>query len=65
MKKDVAFISFLDYSLGMDKYKGFEFGMEFGFITFHNPDMEDGSGEWSGTARTLKDAYALIDELVD
>jgi hypothetical protein len=45
----------------MENYKGFEFGYEQGFITFHHPDMEEGNGDWSGTARTIKDAYEIID----
>lgn len=51
------------YSLGMENYKGFEFDYQQGFITFCNPDMEDGSGDWSGSASTLEDAYEMIDEM--
>jgi hypothetical protein len=47
----------------MENYKGFEFDYQQGFITFYHPDMEDGSGDWSGTARTLEDAYEIIDEM--
>jgi hypothetical protein len=48
----------------MENYKGFVFSTEYGFITFYHPDMEDGSGAWSGTASTLEDAHEMIDELV-
>jgi hypothetical protein len=51
------------YSLGMENYKGFEFDYQQGFITFYHPDMEEGNGDWSGSAATLEDAYEIIDEM--
>jgi len=54
----------LNYSLGMENYKGFELDYEQGLITFHHPDMEEGNGDWSGTARTIKDAHEIIDVMI-
>jgi hypothetical protein len=46
-------------------YKGFKFNLDQGFIVFHHPDMEDGSGDWSGGARTIEDAYEIIDSIIE
>jgi hypothetical protein len=48
----------------MENYKGFELDYEQGLITFHHPDMEEGNGDWSGTARTIKDAHEIIDVMI-
>lgn len=44
-------------------YKGFSFDYEQGFVTFYHPDLEEGNGDWSGSASTLEDAYEMIDEM--
>ena len=44
-------------------YKGFSFGYEQGFVTFYHPDLEEGNGDWSGSASTLEDACDMIDEM--
>jgi hypothetical protein len=48
----------------MENYQGFKFDFDQGFFTFFHPDMEEGNGDWSGTARTLEDAYEIIDEMI-
>ena len=63
MQKVLAENPLQAYSLGMENYKGFRFEYEAGLVTFYRPDMEDGAGEWSGFASTLKDAFAMIDEM--
>jgi len=45
-------------------YKGFTFDYEFGLVTFCNQDLEDGSGDWSGSASCLKEAIEMIDEMI-
>jgi hypothetical protein len=45
-------------------YKGFKFDYAFGFVTFCNEDMEDGSGDWSGSASCMQEAMDMVDELI-
>ena len=42
-------------------YKGFKFDYKQGFVTFYHPDLEEGNGDWSGSALTLEDACDMID----
>jgi hypothetical protein len=46
-------------------YRGFVFDYDSNTITFCHRDLEDGSGDWSGIASTLKDAYEQIDEMLE
>ena len=47
----------------LEDYKGFKLDRKHNFITFYHPDMEEGSGEWSGSALCPEDAYEMIDEM--
>jgi hypothetical protein len=47
----------------MENYKGFKFDYDQGFITFYHPDMEEGNGDWSGSASCMEDAMEIIDEM--
>jgi hypothetical protein len=48
----------------MEDYNGFKLDYERGFITFYHPDKEDGSGDWSGFASTVEEAYEVIDQML-
>jgi hypothetical protein len=55
-KKYLAAKVFLSYSLGMElttTYKGFKFDYQQGHVVFHHPDVEEGNGDWSGSASNL------------
>lgn len=52
------------------EYKGFELEYKFYYariarVTFHHPDLEDGSGKWSGSASCMADALMMIDEMLE
>ena len=60
-----------NYTFAMSKlsnvssvYKGFKFDYAFGFVLFCNVDMEDGSGDWSGSASCMQEAMDMVDELI-
>jgi hypothetical protein len=42
-------------------YKGFKFDYQQGHVVFHHPDLEEGNGDWSGSASNLEDACDMID----
>lgn len=62
-KKLLALPLKINYSLHMENYKGFKFDYDQGFITFYHPDMEEGNGDWSGSASCMEDAMEMIDEM--
>jgi hypothetical protein len=47
----------------IENYKGFEFDYIQGHVVFHHPDLEEGGGDWSGSALCMEDAYEMIDEM--